>query len=290
MRRFSSCFRGAAVATLLAALSWAPAVAGKRIAFLKLTDPFWQVWVMDAGGGGATQVTRSARDKMRVSWFPDGRRIVYNATPGELWIADLKTLQETRIPIDMEGMTDGIVSPDGAWIAFSASIGGGVDNNDIWIVRPDGSGARRLTDEKGLQHYPCWSAGGERLYYLSGEGKDDHDIMSLEIATGSSTQITAGSRYHFDLAVSSGGLMAFSSNRTGDYDLWIAGSDGGAERTLVPAPGLDGLPSWSPDGSWILFTSMREGSPALWRVRPDGSGLKRLTKSNVRARGGVWEP
>src|SRR5205823_5605226 len=41
--------------------------------------------------------------------------------------------------------------------------------------------------------------------------------------------------------------------------------------------GLDYNPAWSADGAWIVFTSERAGSADLYRVKPDGSALERLT-------------
>src|SRR5579883_1072697 len=63
----------------------------------------------------------------------------------------------------------------------------------------------------------------------------------------------------------------------GQTGLYIADSDGGGERPLLAAPATDYDPAWAPDGSWIVFTSEREGSADLYRVKPDGSDLTRLT-------------
>jgi Tol biopolymer transport system component len=41
------------------------------------------------------------------------------------------------------------------------------------------------------------------------------------------------------------------------------------------------VPSWAPDGRTIAFESNRDGEAAVYTVRPDGSGLKRLTPSGV---------
>ena len=40
-------------------------------------------------------------------------------------------------------------------------------------------------------------------------------------------------------------------------------------------------PAWSPDGQWIVFTSERNGSADLYRVKPDGTGLQRLTTNRA---------
>src|SRR5712671_6478958 len=59
--------------------------------------------------------------------------------------------------------------------------------------------------------------------------------------------------------------------------LFVAAADGSGERALLPATGLDYSPSLSADGQWVAFTSERNGSADVYRVRLDGSGLERLT-------------
>ncbi len=61
-----------------------------------------------------------------------------------------------------------------------------------------------------------------------------------------------------------------------EANLLISNADGSGERALTKGT-LDYNPAWSPDGKWIAFTSERDGSADLYRVRTDGSGLERLT-------------
>jgi Tol biopolymer transport system component len=53
-------------------------------------------------------------------------------------------------------------------------------------------------------------------------------------------------------------------------------ADGSGEQKLTEGY-LDYNPVWSLDGQWIVFTSERNGSADLYRMRPDGGGLERLT-------------
>jgi len=56
----------------------------------------------------------------------------------------------------------------------------------------------------------------------------------------------------------------------GRLALFIANADGSGERPLLTEPGgLDYDATWSPAGDWIAFTSERNGSADLYRVRPD---------------------
>ena len=69
----------------------------------------------------------------------------------------------------------------------------------------------------------------------------------------------------------------------GQIGLFIAAADGSNERALVTrtdgSADADYDAAWSPDGASIVFTSERNGSADLYRVKPDGSGLERLTDS-----------
>ena len=60
-------------------------------------------------------------------------------------------------------------------------------------------------------------------------------------------------------------------------NLYVANRDGGGERPLLEPVNTSYNASYSRDGEWIVFTSERAGSADIYRVRPDGSGLTRLT-------------
>jgi TolB protein len=57
----------------------------------------------------------------------------------------------------------------------------------------------------------------------------------------------------------------------GQLSVFIAAADGSDERPLLSGTDLDYNPTWSPDGTWIVFTSDRSRTADLFRVRPDGS-------------------
>src|SRR5262249_42733103 len=63
----------------------------------------------------------------------------------------------------------------------------------------------------------------------------------------------------------------------GQIGLFIAAADGSNEHRLVTPDDIDYNPVWAPDGASIVFTSERNGSADLYRVKPDGTGLERLT-------------
>jgi TolB protein len=63
----------------------------------------------------------------------------------------------------------------------------------------------------------------------------------------------------------------------GDLQLFVSDADGKNEEPLLQVGQMDYNPFWSADGQWILFTSERNGSADLYRVKPDGTSLERLT-------------
>ena len=71
--------------------------------------------------------------------------------------------------------------------------------------------------------------------------------------------------------------VAYASFGPLNTAVYIADADGGNARPLVDGADLDCNPSFSPDGSWVLFTSRRGGSADIYRVRTDGTSLERLT-------------
>jgi hypothetical protein len=73
-------------------------------------------------------------------------------------------------------------------------------------------------------------------------------------------------------------LIAFSSNRGGSYDLYLMDADGRNPRRLTTDPGNEGEPSWTPDGSRIIYTSTPKGAqPQLHALRPDDNPPRALT-------------
>jgi Tol biopolymer transport system component len=62
-----------------------------------------------------------------------------------------------------------------------------------------------------------------------------------------------------------------------DFDIFAAALDGGPPVRLTDTPGYDAEAAVSPDGSRIVFTSVRDGDLELYTMKPDGSDVKRLT-------------
>jgi Tol biopolymer transport system component/DNA-binding winged helix-turn-helix (wHTH) protein len=63
-----------------------------------------------------------------------------------------------------------------------------------------------------------------------------------------------------------GSTIAFSSNRTSDFEIYIRRVDGGREVNITNDPGQDIQPDFSPDGSQVVFVSTRSSRTGLIKI------------------------
>lgn len=73
-------------------------------------------------------------------------------------------------------------------------------------------------------------------------------------------------------------LIAYTSFKRGEADLFAVNAESGASYTISRYPGLDTAPSWSPDGRWLAVTLSRDaGNPEIYLIRRNGEIVRRLT-------------
>jgi Tol biopolymer transport system component len=73
-----------------------------------------------------------------------------------------------------------------------------------------------------------------------------------------------------------GSTVVFMSKRSGNWEIYSVGIEGGPITALTSDPANDGLPTWSPDGKKIAFVADRDGEWSVWDINPDGSNQRRL--------------
>lgn len=255
-----------------------------ELAYLAVSNGYWEVWVANPDGSAARQLTRSGTDKTRVSWYPDGKALLASCNDGTLFKVDLDGRQ-SRITLEQFPVVDAVLAPDGSEIAYSFSTA--IDGNDIWVANSDGTGPRKLVTLASLQHEPVWSRDGSQIYFLSGDGGQAHDIWRASLNGGSAEQLTVGSLYHFDIAVASNGDLAYSSNLSGNYEIYLQRKAGKPEA-LTNDPALDGRPAFSPDDTSLILESTRGGAPNLWRIDLQTGSSKQITNHKEGARAPAW--
>jgi dipeptidyl aminopeptidase/acylaminoacyl peptidase len=87
-----------------------------------------------------------------------------------------------------------------------------------------------------------------------------------------------------------GTFIAFTSDRLGNQQVWIARRDGSALRSLTSLPDASvNVAGWSPDGRWIAFDAAIGDKTAIYRVSIDGS-IRKLTDDSATNSDPDWSP
>ena len=151
----------------------------------------------------------------------------------------------------------------------------------------------------GLRPQP--QVGGQLVYSCSDWPGIKSDLFLLDVSTGAVRRLTSDGAENFEPAWSPDGMqIAFQSTREGRSDLYVMNLENARVRWLTGRAGFNDLPRWSPDGSWLTFNSSRDGIHGplgiagfhrdIYEVRPDGSGVHRLTIGSGFTGDAVWSP
>jgi Tol biopolymer transport system component len=84
--------------------------------------------------------------------------------------------------------------------------------------------------------------------------------------------------------------VLFSSNRSGNTDLWIVDRRTGALRQITDDPTHDWDPAFSPDGRSIMWSSNRSGNMEIWIAGRDGSGARQVSQDGKDAENPTMTP
>ena len=134
------------------------------------------------------------------SLSPDGEQVLYRKTiegasfswfltPGqrnsEVFIANADGT--TPVNLSNSAAFDGWprFSPDGDWIVFASNRAGPAGVGQLYLIKPDGSELRRVTDGPWSYVQPAWSGDGSIIYAKQGEETRDHefgDIVRIRVA------------------------------------------------------------------------------------------------------------
>jgi TolB protein len=114
-------------------------------------------------------------------------------------------------------------------------------------------------------------------------------VRSLEY--GTDTQITSFSRDSYDPAWSpTGEWIAFVGTNSGNDEIYRVSPDGATVQQLTKNQyEWDKHPTWSPDGTQILFYSNREtGRRQLWIMNADGNSQRNYTSDEYENWDPIW--
>lgn len=166
-------------------------------------------------------------------------------------------------------------------IAFTSTRDGNVE---IYSVRPDGTGATRLTNNSAIDADPVWSPNRQKLAFTStraGGGNIEIYVMNAD-GTGV-TRLTNHAKVDTVGAWSPDGTkIAFMSTRDGNSEIYSMNANGTGLKRLTNHTALDSNPVWSPNGATIAFTSTRNGNPEIYTMNAaTGATVTRLTNHNA---------
>jgi TolB protein len=195
-----------------------------------------EIWVVDADGRGARNLTRDHANDWSPAWSPDGRTIAFASTRSgalRLWLMNADGSRPRQL-----GQSQGEYptwSPDGARLAFSM-LGAGA--SQVGVIGRDGRGEHAITPITENSELPAWSRDGKRIAFSRGfEGARSIWTMRPD-GSDARRVIHAGSDDVGPVWSPDGGLIAFA--RRGR--LMIVRPDGRGLRDL----GIDGsLPDWT---------------------------------------------
>lgn len=211
----------------------------------------------------------------------DGKRILYQSDrtgKWQLFIMDIATGTQQRITHDAHNNNFVDWSPDNEWIAFVSDRDG---NEEIYRMRTDGSALERLTDHPDRDIHPYFSPDGKYLLFNSTRANGSLDIFRLDLATkelmhlANSMQEETCARYSPDMK-----HIVFLRNDVASDDVAILDLSTGLTENLTRTPQvIDGWPMYSPDGTWIYYSTMASGQHSIHRVHPDGTGDETITRA-----------
>jgi serine/threonine protein kinase/Tol biopolymer transport system component len=216
--------------------------------------------------------------------------VVRQPRESPLWLEPLAGASVVRLT-DLSGTEQAAaVSRDGRFAAFLADRDGHLD---VWLTQIGTNRYRNLTEGKLQQlrnpeiRTIDFSPDGSLVAFWTrvGDGSRARDINIMAAPTaGGAVQPYLPEVAEFDWSPD-GQRVVFHTTATGD-PLFVRAANGStAQQIYVAAPGIHShFLTWSPDGKFIYFA---RGDPPsadwdIWRLRPSGTGLERLTSHHAR--------
>ncbi|HEX4104669.1 MAG TPA: hypothetical protein VHX92_00405 [Rhizomicrobium sp.] len=261
--------------------AWSPD--GHWIIFTSERDGPAQLYRVRPDGTGVETLTHNGAYTDQAAFAPDSSRIAYVTTRAagfaNLWTLDLRTHKTVAVTTGTGGDFRPSWSPDGQWLAFSSDRGSTLPAAagrwehlqiaDIYVIRPDGTGLKRVTAHGDFCGSPKWLPDGKHLlaYCMAAQetlnarttepGKTQ--LVSIDVASGTATPIAA----------SAGAGEKFAPTPLASGSIAYLRKDGAAPGIFYDRgrPGPKGAirsASWSADGRQLVFHKAVAAPPNNW--------------------------
>jgi len=233
------------------------------------------------------------------AFSPDGRTLLFSRGTGDQYDLYFSRLAEGYTPqAEPERIaSDNVVNigaawtPDGSQIVFCS--GKGFSSYSLWRAAPAVSARpRRVAFASEFAAQPAISRQGNRLAYAVSRANCNIwrvDLGGAGHKPGIPVKSIASTKQEMWPAYSPDGTrIAFVSDRSDSYEIWVSGSDGSnaAQLTSLGSPGTNG-PQWSPGGENIAFQAWPGGNSDVYVISANGGALRRLT-TNLAPKQSKW--
>jgi TolB protein len=265
--------------------AWSPK--GDWIAFTSEREGSADLFRIHPDGTALERLTDHPAFDDQAAFSPDEKQIVFVSTRAagfaNLWILDLATRQPHPLTSGNGGDFRPSWSPDGAWIAFSSDRDSDLPPAkgrwerlhlvDIYVIHPDGTGLKRLSPHGDFCGSPKWSSDSasviascmtaqETWSNRFGHGVLNNKLIQFDLATGAATPVPMHPGVKLAPALLPGGEIAYLRRDAAEHGVFYASGKRGPQGDDIR------VPSWSPDGTQVVFsrfTSQRTAEPVkLW--------------------------
>jgi len=282
--------------------AWSPD--GEKIAFLRESAPgMAEVWTIRADGGSPLKLREIQSPALNPSltWTRDRKWLIVSQRSRSYGVPVLFRIstangEETQITSAPAGQFAGdmspAVSPDGSQLAFTRSTS--PSWRDIFVARLSKDSLLqgdpvRLTDRQNEIDYVAWAPDGKSLIFsAAATGPAPHRLFRVEASPGSTPPDITDLGIEGDRPTLAGSPFRLAYVRTNidQSSIWRLDRNGARTQKsrLISSTRRDFTTALSPDGQYLVFSSIRSGQTEVWMSRTDGSNLRRLTS------GGGKEP
>ncbi len=261
----------------------------KKIAFVGEKGRGKSIYIMDWDGQRPRRLISRGEILMPPRWSPEGKRIAYSSQRNRIWgvyYLDLERMKEQLIYKSKGTSLVGGFMPDGESILLSSSHKG---SPDIFLLHIKTNLLSRLTYSNSIEVSPAISPDGETIAYVSNTTYTPQ-IYIMDTMGNNSKRVTFTGAYNTSPNWAKGGdMLAFSGIIDGKLQIFTIRPDG-TGLMLLTESGNNEDPVFSPDGRFIAFSSDREGYKAVYIMRSNGEGQKRISPGQLRAFGPSWSP
>ncbi len=189
-----------------------------------------------------------------------------------LEIVDIRTGERRIVRRALEHFEAPNWTPDGKALIYN---GGG----RMWRIPVEGGAPELIpTGDVRCNNDHVISADGRWLAISGSVGRDPSKIYIVPVTGGTPRLVTEKGPSYLHGWSPDGKKLVYCAQRDGEYDIYEISVEGGEEKQLTDARGLDDGPEYSPDGRQIYFNSDRTGLMRIWGMNADGSGQRMISQ------------